>query len=75
MAQQKQLADRYEELFKLFYKKKDKIDRVTVWGLHDGMSWKNDYPIPNRINYPLLYDRNRKPKLAFEAVLNVPNKK
>jgi len=71
---QKQLADRYAELFGIFYKKRDKIDRVTVWGLHDGMSWKNDYPIPRRINYPLLYDRNKKPKPALEAVLNVPFK-
>ena len=71
---QKQLADRYAELFGIFYKKRDKIDRVTVWGLHDGMSWKNDYPIPRRINYPLLYDRNKKPKPALDAVLNVPFK-
>ena len=32
-----QLADRYAELFGIFYNKRDKIDRVTVWGLHDGM--------------------------------------
>lgn len=73
-AQQKALADRYAELFEIFYKKRDKIDRVTLWGLHDGMSWKNDYPIDKRTNYPLLFDRNKKPKLAFEAVLKVPNK-
>lgn len=69
---QKQLAERYAELFEIFYKKRDKIDRVTLWGLHDGISWKNDYPVPNRTNYALLYDRNRKPKLAFDAVLKVP---
>jgi len=72
---QKQLADRYAELFGIFYKKRDKIDRVTVWGLHDGMSWKNDYPIPRRTNYPLLFDRNKNPKPAFEAVLKVPQQK
>lgn len=73
-AQQKALADRYAELFDIFYKKRDKIDRVTVWGLHDGMSWKNNYPIDKRTNYPLLFDRNKKPKPAFEAVLNVAKK-
>ena len=72
---QKQLADRYAELFGIFYKKRDKIDRVTVWGLDDGMSWKNDYPIPRRTNYPLLFDRNKNPKPAFEAVLKVPQQK
>ena len=66
------LAKRYEELFKIFYKRKDKIARVTLWGVHDGMNWKNDYPIPNRTNYPLLWDRNKQPKPAFDAVLNVP---
>jgi len=71
---QQQLADRYAELFGIFYKKRDKIDRVTVWGLHDGMSWKNDYPIPRRTNYPLLYDRNLQPKPALDAVLSVPLK-
>lgn len=71
---QKALADRYTQLFEIFYRKRDKIDRVTMWGIHDGMSWKNDYPIPNRTNYPLLWDRNKQPKPAFEAVLKVPQK-
>ena len=68
---QQQLANRYAELFKIFYKKRDKIDRVTFWGLYDGMSWKNDYPIANRTNYPLLYDRDKKPKPALKAILNI----
>lgn len=68
------LAKRYEELFKIFYKRKDKIDRVTLWGVHDGMSWKNDYPIPNRTNYPLLWDRQRQAKPALNDVLAVPGK-
>lgn len=67
------LTNRYAELMRIFYDRRDKIDRVTIWGLHDGMSWKNDYPIPNRTNYPLLYYRDRTPKPAFDAVLNVPN--
>lgn len=67
------LTNRYAELMRIFYDRRDKIDRVTIWGLHDGMSWKNDYPIPNRTNYPLLYNRDRTPKPAFDAVLNVPN--
>jgi len=68
---EQQLANRYAELFEIFYKKRDKIARVALWGLHDGMSWKNDYPIANRMNYPLLYDRNKKPKKALNAILNI----
>jgi len=66
------LTKRYQELFEIFYRKRDKIDRVSVWGIHDGMSWKNDYPIPHRTNYPLLFDRNKQPKPAFDAVLRIP---
>src|SRR5690606_4177181 len=69
---EQQLNDRYAELFQIFYDKRKKIDRVTVWGIHDGMSWKNDYPIPGRTNYTLLYDRDRNPKSALDAVLAVP---
>jgi endo-1,4-beta-xylanase len=69
---EQQLNDRYEALFRIFYSKRDKIDRVTFWGPHDGMSWKNGYPIPGRTNYPLLFDRERKPKSAFLAVMRVP---
>jgi len=66
------LANRYAELFSIFYKRRDKIARVTLWGVEDGMSWKNDYPIPGRTNYPLLWNRELKPKLALKAVLDVP---
>lgn len=67
-----QLTSRYAELFRIFYKKRDKIDRVTLWGLHDGMSWKNGYPVPGRTNYPLLYRRDKTPKPALDSVLNIP---
>ena len=70
---QRRLAERYAELFRLFHRKRDKIARVTLWGVHDGMSWKNDYPVPGRTNYPLLFDRERKPKPALDAVLAVPS--
>ncbi len=59
----------YEDLFKLFLKYKDKIGRVTFWGVHDGQSWLNNWPIKGRTNYPLLFDRNCKPKPAFDAVM------
>lgn len=68
------LTNRFKELFSIFYKHRDKIARVTLWGVHDGMSWKNNYPIPNRTNYPLLWDRKQQPKPALEAVLAVPGK-
>jgi endo-1,4-beta-xylanase len=35
------------------------------------ISWKNDYPIANRTNYPLLYDRDKKAKPTLNAILNI----
>lgn len=71
---QQKLADRYVALFELFKKHSDKIDRVTFWGLHDGQSWLNNFPIRRRTNYPLLFDREYEPKPALRAVLDVAGK-
>ncbi len=59
------LAKRYSDIFRIFNKYKDRISRVTFWGLHDGISWKNNFPIYGRTDYPLLFDREMKPKKAF----------
>jgi endo-1,4-beta-xylanase len=66
---QLKLANCYEDLFKLFIKYKDKIERVTFWGVNDGQSWLNNWPIKGRTNYPLLFDRDFKGKPAFEKVI------
>jgi endo-1,4-beta-xylanase len=68
---QKQLAKRYHDIFQLFVKHSDKIERVTFWGVMDKHSWLNDWPIKGRTNYPLLFDRNYNPKLAYQSVLEV----
>lgn len=52
------LASRYGSLFRLFVKHDASIDRITFWGLTDGDSWLNDWPIRGRTNYPLLYNRD-----------------
>ena len=70
----KQLDDRYEELFRIFYKHRDQIDRVTLWGLTDDRSWKNGYPVPDRTNYPLLFNRDYSAKPAVNAILAIPQK-
>ena len=50
---QHQIAKDYEALFNLFLKHKDKVTRVTFWGVNDGQSWLNDWPVRGRTNYPL----------------------
>src|SRR5699024_8699265 len=66
---QQQLKKRYVQLFKLFKKHQDKISRVTFWGLNDRQSWLNNFPIPGRTNYPLLFNRNNEAKPAFYGIL------
>ena len=53
---------RMKQFFQLFEKHADVITRVTAWGLTDNDSWKNDFPIKGRTDYPLLFDRNYQPK-------------
>jgi endo-1,4-beta-xylanase len=69
------LADRYKEIFNVLARHKDKISRVTFWGVQDGDSWLNDWPVKGRTNYPLLFDRNFKPKEAFYSVIKTGNSK
>ena len=59
---------RMTQVLNLYKKHADKISRVTWWGTHDGMSWKNGFPIPGRTDYPLLFDRqyNMKPFMQKE---------
>jgi endo-1,4-beta-xylanase len=64
-----QQAKDYENLFRIFLKHKDKVTRITFWGVDDGQSWLNNWPVKGRTNYPLLFDRNLKPKPAFDAVM------
>ncbi|AEV98785.1 1,4-beta-xylanase [Niastella koreensis] len=63
------LAKGYEDLFNLFVKHKDKISRVTFWGVNDGQSWLNNFPVRGRTNYPLLFDRAFNAKPAFYSVI------
>lgn len=59
-------AQIYRGLFDGFVQRPS-VTSVTVWGLHDGQSWLNSFPV-SRNNYPLLFDPDRQPKPAFHAV-------
>jgi endo-1,4-beta-xylanase len=61
-------AEQYQRLFELFRRYGDVVERVSFWNLHDGESWLNHFPW-HRVNHPLLFDRDRKAKPAFHAVL------
>ena len=56
------LADQYARCFRVFRKHKDVIDCVTFWNLGDRDSWLG------AANYPLPFDSEYKPKLAYEYI-------
>lgn len=72
---QQKLAKRYAELFDVFLRHRKSVTRVTLWGLNDGFSWLNHFPIRGRTNHALLIDRAMLPKPAFFAVLKEGQKK
>ena len=61
-------AQRYDELFDILLRNHEKISRVTFWGINDGYSWRNDWPIEGRTDYPLLIDRNNRLKPITEQM-------
>ncbi|MDB5353076.1 MAG: xylI 1 [Planctomycetota bacterium] len=63
-------ACQYAELFRLFVGRHESIGRVTFWDLHDGRSWLNTFPWKHA-EYPLLFDRQARPKPAFRAILGM----
>jgi endo-1,4-beta-xylanase len=70
-AKQQELANRYADIFRIFMRHRDTLTRVTFWGVTDGHSWLNNFPVRGRVNYPLLWDRTGGPKAAFHAVVKV----
>lgn len=64
-------AERYRALFDCFKKEADKgyLKDVALWGISDRFSWKNNFPSPGRTDAPLLFDREGKPKPAFDALI------
>lgn len=71
---QEKLAKRYADLFAIYLRHRKDLTRVTFWGLDDGHSWLNGFPIRGRTNHPLLFDRNLMPKPAFTAVMKKSTK-
>ncbi len=59
------LADQYARVFGVFRKHKDVIDCVTFWNLSDRDSWLG------AANYPLPFDSDYKPKLAYDYIKNM----
>jgi len=73
-AVQKELAQKYASLFEVYWKNRAVMSRVTLWGLSDADSWRNNWPVPGRTDDCLLWNRKLQPKPAFQAVIDVVKK-
>lgn len=60
---------RMMEYMQLFIRHAEDITRVTTWGVTDGSSWKNGFPIRGRTDYPLFFDRQYRPKPFVEELI------
>jgi len=65
---------RYADLFRLFIRHADKIDRVTLWGMYDAQSWRNYWPIMGWTDYPLLFDRQYQAKPVVQEIIKMAMK-
>jgi endo-1,4-beta-xylanase len=61
-------AEKYRSIFEVLLDNREQIERVTFWGITDQYTWKGDWPVKGRTAHPLLFDRNFKPKPAYEAL-------
>jgi len=60
---------RYLGLFRIFLEHRDVVTRVTFWGVNDGMSWRNNWPMVGRTDYPLLIDRDNRLKPVWRDIV------
>jgi endo-1,4-beta-xylanase len=66
--------DQYSKVFKIFRQYRKNITGVTFWNLSDRSTWLDNYPVPGRKNYPLLFDQEFKPKKAYWEVIDFKKK-
>ena len=59
----------YKMCFEIFRKYKNVISGITFWNISDRHSWLDNFPVRGRKDYPLLFDKDLKPKKAFWEVV------
>lgn len=66
---EKSQLEKYKTVFETFRKYKNVITGVTFWNISDRDSWLDNFPVRGRKDYPLLFDKDLKPKKAFWEVV------
>ena len=64
-------AEKYKMCFETFKKYKHVISGVTFWNISDRHSWLDNFPVRDRKDYPLLFDKNLAPKKAYWEIVKI----
>lgn len=67
----KEIQKRYMDFFNIYFRHRDQISRINLWGVADHNSWLNGWPIKGRTNYPLLFDRQYQSKPVVQDIINL----
>lgn len=68
---ERQLEQRWMELFGIFHRHRHQISRICLWGVSDGDSWLNNWPVRGRTAYPLLFDRQHRARPVVERIVEL----
>lgn len=66
---EQQQLEKYKMIFELFRQYKQYITGVTFWNISDRNSWLDNFPVRGRKDYPLLFDKELKPKKVYWEVV------
>ena len=67
-------TDFFCRLFDIYLRHANDITRVTFWGVGDGDSWKNNWPVHGRTDYPLAFDREYRAKPFVAEIIKMAKK-
>jgi endo-1,4-beta-xylanase len=57
-------------MFSVFREYKNIVTGVTLWGISDKYTWKDNFPVKGRKDWPLLFDEKGNPKPLLNKVIN-----
>jgi endo-1,4-beta-xylanase len=67
---EKKQMEAYRMCFGVFRKYRKSLSGVTFWNVSDRHSWLDNFPVRGRKDYPLLFNKELKPKKAYWEVVN-----
>jgi endo-1,4-beta-xylanase len=60
----------YNNIFRTFREYKEVLNSVSFWGISDMYTWKDNFPVHGRKDWPMLFDVKGQPKASFNRVLD-----